>query len=321
MRAVEQLDRGRVLPHGQTDEPLEVETVDVAGALRQDALALLERLEEETFLDEGLGQRLARVDVVGLLVEVRQDRRHARSGLGRELLEPGVEVGGAGAGHRRRRLRRARRFVAHGPVEEGGHQRREQGSVGEADQARAPGARAARPRQRLPRAGSTRGGAAAPPVARVDLFEAPQRARRLQLEVPALGLAQLLAVAVAQPRRRSRSRLASRSARSSSRSPASSTAPAAARPPALICPPLARSQAHARQSRRAGRSPDTIEAGKERRPARRSRADLGAHPLDVARRARISTSSLRAARRPRSRRRLPPRVPRRGARAAQPQPR
>ena len=92
-RAIEQLDRGRVLAHGQTDEALEVEAVDVAGAPRQDLLALLERFEEETLRDEGLGQRLARVEVVGLLVEPRQDRGHARSGLGRELLEPVVEVG------------------------------------------------------------------------------------------------------------------------------------------------------------------------------------------------------------------------------------
>ena len=62
-------DRGFVLAHGETDEALEVETVDVAGVKLEDLLALLERLEEETFGHERLGQRLARVDVVGLLVD------------------------------------------------------------------------------------------------------------------------------------------------------------------------------------------------------------------------------------------------------------
>ncbi len=96
------------------------------------------------------------------------------------------------------RLRLARRCVARGPVEQGGHQPREQGSVGEPDQARSRAA-SGRDRSRL-RARVDPRSFPAPALARADLFETAQRTRRLQLEVPALDLAQLVAVAVAQPR-------------------------------------------------------------------------------------------------------------------------
>ena len=304
--AVEELDRGRVLPHGQTDEPLEVEAVDVAGALRQDALALLERFEEEALLDEGLGQRLARVEVVGLL------HRGAPGSRSRALwTRAGADRAGCGGRWRRRRpwapraparagFRRARPSRAGRPPAQRTRLRRRTRPGPLA------GGERTRPRP-APRAGRSAFGLRRPSLARADLFETAQRARRLQLEVPALGLAQLVAVAVAQPRvdlgrvsprdRRARARGRELRRRRPQRRPRAGAlaVPGAAAPPA--------------RSRRAGPPPERRDR-EGTTTSSRSRADLGAHALDVA--IEIGIAGCAAARP--GRRRRPPRASRGAAR-------